>query len=120
MQATVLYIDTIIARSVQKNDVGEPVSTKEADLDMNQEPSSNAIIELLGARLVTNELLEYGLHETSHNVQHDATRDELPENQAVSRYQQTDSGPTVNVEPDQRSESGPGDLAGAEGAQESS
>ena len=35
MQATVLYIDTIIARSVQKNDVGEPVSTKEADLDMN-------------------------------------------------------------------------------------
>ena len=45
---------------------------------------SNAIIELLGSRLVTNELFEDGLDEPSHNVEQEASMDELVPNEAIA------------------------------------
>ena len=61
---------------------------------MHQSPSST-FIELLGARLVKNELLDYGLHENINDIQSDATatRDEVPP--ALPK----DADPTVNIEP---------------------
>ena len=42
------------------------------------------IIEILGARLVTNELLDNGLNEQSLEIPHDATKGETPRKQAIS------------------------------------
>ena len=64
---------------------------------MQQSPSST-FLELLGARLATNELLDYGLHENFHDIQSDATRDEVP------LVQPRDSDPSVNLEPNKRSD----------------
>ena len=61
---------------------------------------SNAIIELLGSRLTTNWLLDDGLDEPSHSVQHDVAGEEPARNEAISLGWQGYSSHFVSQEPD--------------------
>ena len=58
------------------------------------------IIEILGARLVTNELLDNGLNEHSQEIPHDATKGETPRKQAISHVQQSTPRPFEEPESD--------------------
>ena len=82
------------ARTVQ------PVSLDPAvplcSLEEEKEPTKSPIhiiklgpntetIQILGSRLVTNELLEYGLNEQSHEIPHDATKGETPRKEVITQ-----------------------------------
>ena len=73
-------------------DPAVPQCTLEKTEELTKEPIHKTklgpkikIIEILGARLVTNDLLDNGLNEQSHEMPHDATKGETPLKQAISQ-----------------------------------
>ena len=76
-------------------DPAVPQCSLEEEKELSKEPihiiklgPHTEILEILGSRLVTNELLEYGLDERSHEIPHDATKGETPRKEAVSHVQE--------------------------------
>ena len=64
------------------------------DQDMNYGPS-NAVIELLGARLAQDEVQDYGYDESSNSVESNATENDLNGDLTHSNNQQGQLDPTV-------------------------
>ena len=58
------------------------------------------ILEILGSRLVTNKLLDYGLNDQSHEIPHDATKGETPRKEAITHVQQGKACPYEKLESD--------------------
>ena len=64
------------------------------DQDMNHGPSST-VMELLGARLAQNEVMDYEYDESSNSVESNATENELNRDLTHSNNQQGQPDPTV-------------------------